>query len=754
MTSADDPNESGSTPPQNGDGADSPRPDASPLAGRVLARVASACRSQVSPAALGRLLAQSQPPSGSDVAAPEYLDWLSRVASNLGIRASLATARTLDAVEVLRGGQTLVVVSDNGERWYFLESKATGRVKVTTFDEEPDGTSGPAAGRIAKVAPDQLAAHLGMGSDVVLTWLVAEAATPNANAVSNAADGVHMTPFRRLLRLLDPDRADVLAIVLFAMTIGILMLATPIAVQAIVNSAVVGGSLQQLIAVALLLFLALGFAASLSAVQIWIMELIQRRLFIRTVADVAARLPRVQASAYDAGYGPELVNRFFDVVTIQKGAAKLLIDALGVVLSIVVGLAVLAFYHPLLLAFDAGLLVIICAIVFVPLKRGEKTAIAESTAKYRVAGWLEEIARSPYTFKAGGSEQWIFERSDALTRSWLESRRVHFRTIFRQISGGLVLQVIASVALLSIGGLLVIQNTLTLGQLVAAELIVSATVASVAKMGKHLETWYDITAAAYKVGQLLDLPIESRAGESLPRVAHGNSGGFEVSGLAWKNGRGQTLFTGVSFSLEPGQNMAITGPSGSGKTALLDLLWRMREPAAGVIRLDDRDLRDLSLDAVRRDLGLVSGIEPVEGTLRENVRLRRPFVSGDDVRRAIDAAGLRQVIDDLPDGLETLLHPHSRALTQGELERLMLARAMAGSPRVLVVDSLFDGLEPDLREGVRDALFDPAAPWSLVIVSDDPAVHERADGLLQLKPGGAATFTLQSQLTANDGDRS
>ena len=448
------------------------------------------------------------------------------------------------------------------------------------------------------------------------------------------------------------------------------------------------------------------------------------------------------------------MNRFFDVLTVQKGASKLLIDALGVVLSIVVGLSVLAFYHPLLLAFDAGLLVVIAIIVFGPLRRGEATAIAESSAKYKVAAWLEEIARSPYTFKAGGSEQWIFERSDALTRSWLETRTLHFRTLFRQISGALALQVVASVALLGIGGFLVIQGSLSLGQLVAAELIVTAVVVSVAKMGKHLETWYDVMAGVHKVGQLLDLPIESREGESIPGIAHGTSGGLEVNGLAWKNGRGQTLFTDVSFKLEPGQNMAVTGPSGSGKTALLDLLWRMREPAAGVIRLDGRDVRDLSLDALRRDVALVSSTEAVHGTLRENVRLRRPFVSGDDVRRAIDCAGLRSVVDGLPDGLDTVLHPSSRALTQSELERLMLARAVAGSPRVLVVDGLFDGLESSLCESVRDSLFDPEAPWSLVIVSDDPKVHGRVDGLLELRQGAAATYTPAASLNASGGDRS
>ncbi len=721
---------------------------------QVLARVTKACGTEDGPASLSRILNQVEPPTGDDVAAPEYLDWLARAAAALGLRTSLASARAIDALEVLRSGQALVAASSDGRQWFFLECHRGNRVFITTYADAADGTPGPEEGITAKVSDAHLCTHLGAQPDEVLTWLVADPATPQDGAVSGADSHEPLSPFRRLIRLIEPDRGDILAIVLFAAVIGILMLATPIAVQAIVNSAAVGGALQQLIVLALLLAVALGFAAALTGIQTWIVELTQRRIFIRLVADVAARLPQVQLRAYDTGHGPETVNRFFDVLTIQKAAAKLLIDALGVVLSIATGLTVLAFYHPLLLAFDAVLLVAITVIVFGPLRRGQRTAIAESSAKYKVAAWLEEIARCPYTFKAGGSEQWIFERSDAVSRGWLESRRLHFRTLFLQIGGALALQVIASASLLGMGGFLVIRGSLSLGQLVAAELIVTAVVVSVAKMGKHIETWYDLMAAVDKVGLLLDLPLEDRGGEAPLSAKHQSAGELKVSGLSWCNGRGQVLGSELSFHLSAGQSIVLYGPSGSGKTALLDLFWRLRSPMSGAIRLDGRDLRDLSLDALRRDIAIVSSVEAVHGTIRENVRLRRPFVSSDDVRRAIERVGLRQTIEELPEGLNTVLHPSSRMLTHNELERLMLARAIAGSPRVLIVDALFDDFEDAQRRRIFDVLFDEGAPWSLLAISSDPEVHARATELVRLHKGAPAELVRVAPLDPSDSDRS
>ncbi|MEM6674925.1 MAG: ABC transporter ATP-binding protein [Planctomycetota bacterium] len=559
----------------------------------------------------------------------------------------------------------------------------------------------------------------------------------------------HLTPFRRLMALVRPELPDILAVIAFGITIGILLLATPIAVQALVNSVALGGLMQPLFVIAALLLLALTVAAAFVGVQTWTVELLQRRLFVRMVADLSARLPRVKLEAYDDGHGPELVNRFFDVITIQKAAPELLIRALGTALSIFVGLSVLAFYHPLLFAFDVILVAVIVIIVLGPIRRGERTAINESSAKYAMVAWMEEIARSPFTFRSGGARNWIEERSGALARDWVDARRAHFRVLFSQVLGALTLQVIASVALLGIGGLLVIQGSLTLGQLVAAEIIVTAVVASVAKMGKHLETWYDVMAAVSKVGALLDVPIDTAQGEECaPRPPKGSS--LELADISWRGTRDHALFAGVDLQVAPGERIGVTGPTGSGKSALVELLWRMRAPASGAIRLDGRDLRDLSGDEMRSEIAAVAPVEVVHGTVRENVNLRRESVTGDDVRRAIANVGLDDTVNELPDGLETVLHPHARTLSEGELRQLMLARAIASGPGLLAVDAHFDRSAADDRDRIFDILFDDARPWTLVVVSNLPEVLERCDRVLKLHPNRPAEVVTFNRTNSED----
>jgi len=316
-----------------------------------------------------------------------------------------------------------------------------------------------------------------------------------------------------------------------------------------------GGAIPPLIVVALLLFAGLGFAGVLTGLQTWTVEMLQRRLFVRQVADLAARLPRVRHATFDDRYGPDVVNRFFDIMTMQKVGSLLLLDGLAILLSVLVGLAILAFYHPVLLAFDVILLAVIGLVVLAPMRRGTRTAVQESKSKYAVVAWFEEVARNPSLFKSGGADRWVHAQADDLARAYLDKRAAHYRVVFGQVVGALALQVLASAALLGIGGFLVIDGALTLGQLVAAELIVTMVVSSVAKMGKHLESYYDLLAAADKVGELLDLPVEEDGGERPPRRSGGAS--LELRRLAWD----LSLYTSAEFAYVRLAQRYVTGSS-------------------------------------------------------------------------------------------------------------------------------------------------------------------------------------------------
>ena len=319
---------------------------------------------------------------------------------------------------------------------------------------------------------DGLARFVGTGGvDTPLGWLVVECRHPASEAAAEVgshgfpdphAHGGHgdhgdesgPPPLARILTLIRPERSDLWAILAFAAAIGGLSLATPIAVQQLVNSIAFGGLVQPVVVLALLLLVVLGLSALMSLIQTFVIELIQQRIFVRVVLDVAERIPRVAIRAFDRQYGPELVNRIFEVVTVQKSLSSLLLEGSAAALQIVVGLLILSFYHPLMLAFSAILIGGIVLVVVVLGRRAVPTAIAESKAKYDVFGWLEELARHPTTFRDAEERDFARSHVDTLATSWVGARRSHFRIVIRQHAGTLALQVAAGAALLALGGLL------------------------------------------------------------------------------------------------------------------------------------------------------------------------------------------------------------------------------------------------------------------------------------------------------------
>ena len=386
-------------------------------------------------------------------------------------------------------------------------------------------------------------------------------------------------PILRLYQLLRPEWDDIWVILLFAFFAGILSLSTPIAVEALVNTVAFGRLLQPVVILAGLLFGFLAFLGIMQAMQTYVAEVIQRRLFARVSADLSHRLPNIDINRLDGAYGPELANRFLDIVTLQKVVAQLLLDGVNLVLATLVGMTVLAFYHPWLLGFDILLLGLVST-GLVLLGRGAiRTGIDESKYKYKLLAWFEDLTRCGTAFKPAGGAEFAADRANLLTTEYLSRRQSHFKVLFRQIVFVLSLQAVAGTVLLGGGGWLVIQGQLSLGQLVAAELIVSTILASLAKVGKHLEGFYDLIAAVDKLGVLFDLPTERKDGVMV-LVSDGRGLAVSIRDLRVRNARG-SLAKGLSLELQPGDRVALLGSSGSGKSALCQLLYGAMPVDAG-----------------------------------------------------------------------------------------------------------------------------------------------------------------------------
>lgn len=509
-----------------------------------------------------------------------------------------------------------------------------------------------------------------------------------------AKSHAHLTPWQRLVELLVPEWPDIVTIVIYSLVIALLTLATPLAVESLVNTVAFGRLVQPIVVLSVILFGFLAFSAVLRALQSFVAEIIQRRIFARVASDMAWRLPRVDTTAVESQNMPELLNRFFDVVTVQKVVSTFLLDGIGIVLTTLIGMAVLAFYHPWLLAFDLVLLVAILFILTVLAIGAVKTSIKESKFKYATAEELEEIARCPLLFKGHGGAELALQQVDMQVAGYLDARRKHFRILLRQSLSALMLQALASTVLLALGGWLVISGQLTLGQLIAAELIVTVIVSSVAKFGKQLEAFYDLFASIDKLGHLYDIPVEPCLGAvSIPTDRP-----VELS---------LSPAVGVTepWILKAGQSAILQGDS-IRASQLMDQLYGLCPVESGAVQLSGVDMREIRPDLLRRDVALVQRVEILSGTIADNITLERPQIDNEAMWRAIREVGLEERLNQLPQGARCPLAIDGRPLSRTETIRLCLARALAGEPKLLLIDGLLDALsDSEIEQLMRCELF-------------------------------------------------
>lgn len=546
----------------------------------------------------------------------------------------------------------------------------------------------------------------------------------------------HHPPTVRLRKLLSQESAALWVVLVYAAFIGLLALATPVAVQALINQVTFGQLRQPLLVLTVLLFLVLLFSGALRLLQATAVEQIQQRLFVRLGSELSLLLPRVLMAQLRKPPGPRLVSRFFEIITVQKSLANLLLDGMSLLLQSLIGLLVLGFYHPLLLGFDVILLMSIVVIVLGLGRGAVKSAVKESRAKYDVADWLMELGSHSLTLRGGRGADWAAQRADVLLLQYVHARRLNFSILRRQIIGALLLQALASSMLLGLGGMLVIWGQLTIGQLVAAELIVSSVVLGVLKFTKHMESYYDLLAGLDKLGYFDDLKDERETGETLTLPE-----------------RPEVLLRKVKVSdpdsvselhvdeliISPGSRAAVVG--GRGKRLISEVLYGLLDADHGQVELGGVPIRSLSLSSLRAQVALLhddrEGI--VAGSVADNLRFAKESVSFAELRAALQSVSLWNDVSSLPKGLDTQLLSGAPAWSTSMRWRLLIARLLIQKPSLVIVDgemSLPADLWPLLQSGSWTLLWigEVGHPMlhhcsSLYSVEDDHL--RKVDGTLQ-----------------------
>lgn len=522
------------------------------------------------------------------------------------------------------------------------------------------------------------------------------------------------TPFQRLLQFLVPEKGSLALIFFYAVTIGFLGLAVPIASQSLVNNIAFGALRQPLAALTMILLLVLGFLTLMKSLQLVLVEMLQRRIFVQVARTTAQRLLQVQSQVFEQSRLSEVVNRFFDVVTLQKAASLLLLDGLSILLATVTGMLLLAFYHPFLLAFDALLLFGVVFVVFGLGIGGQPSSIKESSEKYKIAAWLEELASHPFLFKPSAGHAYAAQETDRHLHNYLGARKKHFRVVLRQSVGAFGLQAIAATALLALGGWLVVEGELNMGQLVAAELVVANVLNSFAKIGKHLETWHDLMASFDKLGYIFDLPAETKSLGFL--AAEAKPAQISVQNLSYFAPDHPNRLKAINLELQAGSRSAILGANHWDSRLLLEILYGFRQASQGLVLIDNQPLQNLQLSELRSQVVMLGPLELIDASLLDNLRLGKPDLSRSEAQAVLSKVGLETQLQHLSDGLDTRLKFNGSPFSNAEAYRLMLARALVMQPRFLILDGVLDQIGWQVNGPVSHTLFETLSKQTTLLV--------------------------------------
>jgi len=539
----------------------------------------------------------------------------------------------------------------------------------------------------------------------------------------------------KLFRLLRLDGKEITALYLLSILSGLIQLSLPLGIQAIINFAIVATGRKQLPAsmwvLILLVVLGVLFTGMLKINQMKIVEKIQQKIFTRFSFEFSYRIPKLNVKSIDQYHLPELVNRFFDIPTLQKSMAKLLLDIPTAVIQLCFGLILLAFYNSVFIVFGIILLVVLYLILYISSPKGFEASLEESNYKYNIGGWIQEIARGIKTFKFFNSFNLHLEKTNHLLEGYLHSRNRHFQILKLQYWSLVVFKILITASMLIVGGILLIRQEINIGQFIAAEIIILTIMNAVEKLIVSLETVYDLLTSVEKINKITEKPMDEEGSYEFIKKQ-----GIEIEAKNLSFGFEKThILKNISFHIQPGQKVAITGDGDSGKTILLRMLTGVFQDFEGDLSFDQIPINNYNLNTLRDCIGIYMQKQDIfSASLWENITLGNKEVKEQDVLDTFKIVGLEGFYKSLNKGFDTHLEPTGKQLSSSNVQKLLIARSLLNQPALLLLDEPMKLLAADDKQYLKNYLFS-LKDVTIIFTTNDPALIAKCEMVIHLDNG-------------------
>ncbi|RYG44456.1 MAG: ATP-binding cassette domain-containing protein, partial [Chitinophagaceae bacterium] len=492
-----------------------------------------------------------------------------------------------------------------------------------------------------------------------------------------------ISPVARIFNLVQLERKEISAIYFFAILSGLIQLSLPLGVQAIIGFVMGGAMSTSLVILIALVILGVFFTGVTQINQMRLNEKIQQKIFVRYSFAFAERLPKLDLKKSDNYYLPELVNRFFEITTLQKGLSKLLLEIPAATIQVVFGLVLLTFYHPAFILFGLLLVTILWLILYYTGSRGLQTNLLESRSKYSIAAWLEEMARTIKSLKFSSGARYHLQKTDERVSRYLEFRTSHFRILQQQFYTLIGFKVIITAAMMIVGSILLVNQQLNIGQFIAAEIVIILVINSVEKMMGNLDNVYDVMTAVEKLGKFTDRPIEDNGTVPLTPGSKGIS--LQMDNVSFSYSGSRTVLKNISFQINAGEKVAVSGLDGRGKSTLLRLFTGVYQDFDGSILINNLPVGNYDLASLRSQTGIMFSQQDIfEGSLLDNITMGNPGVTLARINELAGKTGLLPYISTLGRGYDTMLDAGGVRLPRNIIHKILLVRALAHDPSLLL----------------------------------------------------------------------
>jgi len=556
--------------------------------------------------------------------------------------------------------------------------------------------------------------------------------------MATSAHGSLRSTLSQIFSILRLDRKDISAIYIFAILSGLVQLTLPIGVQTIINF-VQAGTISTSI-VLLIFFVVFGtFISGLLQVrQMQLIEKIQQKIFVRYSFEFADRLPKLNIQKLDNYYLPELVNRFFDTMTLQKSIAKLLLDLPTATIQILFGLILLSLYHPVFIAFGIVLAITLVFILRATAARGFDSSIRASNYKYKVAAWFEEMARSLKTFKYAKNTTLHLRQNDKLTTEYINARTELFGVLQTQYWSLIAFKVAITAAMLIVGVILLVgsEPQLNIGQFVAAEIVILTVIASVEKFIVNLDKVYDVLTATQKLDYVTEAEVEKNGTIVLQDNTKPVSVKFDHVTFGYQPN--QQVLKQLNLTVNAGEKVAIMGLSGSGRSSLLRLLTGAYLSFEGKIFIADVPIHNYQLASLRNATGILLNQQDIfNGSLLNNITMGCTTTQLSDVTELARTLGFDNYLAHAPNGFETILDPTGARMSKNDKQRILLLRALVGKHSLLLLEEPVKDLQPDEQQRVTNFLLQKTES-TVIVTTDNAELAKQFNKVIVLKDGTVA----------------